>query len=137
MGPIGGGENVVFRDLARRFPEVTFLASEMGAQETTLRDPPPNYFRFAPTGAQTTAGLGAYAYRDLGWRRAVIAAEDWYPGWEAAAGFVAEFCALGGSVVERDWYALLGVDARTAALRHAAKADGVLVIATSGSRFRT
>ena len=95
VGPIGGGENVVFRDLARRFPDVTFLASEMGAQETTLRDPPPNYFRFAPTGAQTTAGLGTYAYRDLGWRRAVIAAEDWYPGWEAAAGFVAEFCALG------------------------------------------
>ena len=70
----------MFRDLARRFPDVTFLASEMGAQETTLRDPPPNYFRFAPTGAQTTAGLGTYAYRDLGWRRAVIAAEDWYPG---------------------------------------------------------
>jgi len=132
IGPIGGGENVVFRDLARRFPNVTFLASEMGTQETTLRDPPPNYFRFAPTGAQTTAGLGAYAYRDLGWRRAVIAAEDWYPGWEAAAGFVAEFCALGGSLVERDWYALLGVDATTAALRHAARADGVLVIATSG-----
>ena len=58
VGPIGGGENVVFRDLARRFPDVTFLASEMGAQETTLRDPPPNYFRFAPTGAQTTAVSG-------------------------------------------------------------------------------
>ena len=71
-GPIGGGENVVFRDLARRFPDVTFLASDMGAQETTLRDPPPNYFRYAPTGAQTTAGLGTYAYRDLGWRRAVV-----------------------------------------------------------------
>jgi branched-chain amino acid transport system substrate-binding protein len=132
VGPIGGGENVAFRDLARRFPDVTFLASEMGAQETTLRDPPPNYFRFAPTGAQTTAGLGTYAYRDLGWRRAVIAAEDWYPGWESAAGFVAEFCALGGTVVERDWYALLGVDARRAALRHAAEADGVLAIATTG-----
>ena len=85
---------------------MTFLASEMGSQETTLRDPPPNLFRFAPTGAQTTAGLGTYAYRDLGWRRAVVVAEDWYPGWESAAGFVAEFCALGGDVVERDWYSL-------------------------------
>jgi hypothetical protein len=35
-------------------------------------------------------------------------------------------------VVERDWYALLGVDSKTAARRHAATADGVLVIATSG-----
>jgi branched-chain amino acid transport system substrate-binding protein len=132
VGPIGGGENVVFRDLARRFPDVTFLASEMGAQETTLRDPPANYFRFAPTGAQTTAGLGTYAYRDLGWRRAVVVAEDWYPGWESAAGFVAEFCALGGNVVERDWYTLFGSDPGKAAGRHAATADGVLVIATSG-----
>ena len=47
-----------------------------------------------------------YAYRDLGWRSAVIVAEDWGDGWEAAAGFVTEFCALGGSVVERDWAAL-------------------------------
>jgi branched-chain amino acid transport system substrate-binding protein len=132
VGPIGGGESVVFRDLARRFPDVTFLASEMGAQETTLRDPPPNYFRYAPTGPQTTAGLGTYAYRDLGWRRAVVVAEDWYPGWEGAAGFVAEFCALGGNVVERDWYTLFGSDPRKAARRHAATADGVLVIATSG-----
>ena len=135
VGPIGGAENVAFRDLARRFPSVTFLASEMGSQETSLRDPPPNLFRFAPTGAQTTAGLGAYAYRDLGWRRAVVVAEDWYPGWESAAGFVAEFCALGGNVVERDWYSLFVPDPTTAALRHAASADGVLVIATTGTQL--
>ena len=135
VGPIGGGENVVFRDLARRFPDVTFLASDMGAQETTLRDPPRNYFRFAPTGAQSTAGLGTYAYRDLGWRRAVVVAEDWSPGWESAAGFVAEFCALGGRVVERDWYTLFAPDPRKAARRHATTADGVLVIATSGTQL--
>ena len=135
VGPIGGAENIVFRDLARRFPGVTFLASEMGSQETTLRDPPPNLFRFAPTGAQTTAGLGTYAYRDLGWRRAVVVAEDWYPGWESAAGFVAEFCALGGNVVERDWYSLFVPDPTAAAHRHAASADGVLVIATTGTQL--
>ena len=135
VGPIGGAENIVFRDLARRFPSVTFLASEMGSQESSLRDPPPNLFRFAPTGAQTTAGLGTYAFRDLGWRRAVVVAEDWYPGWESAAGFVAEFCALGGNVVERDWYSLFVPDPTTAARRHAASADGVLVIATTGTQL--
>lgn len=135
VGPIGGAENIAFRDLARRFPSVTFLASEMGSQETTLRDPPPNLFRFAPTGAQTTAGLGTYAYRELGWRRAVVVAEDWYPGWESAAGFVAEFCALGGNVVERDWYSLFVPDPTAAARRHAASADGVVLIATSGTQL--
>jgi branched-chain amino acid transport system substrate-binding protein len=134
VGPIGGGESVVFRDLARRFPDVTFLAVEMGAQEATLDRPPPNLFRFAPTGAQMTAGLGSYAYRHLGWRRAAVVAEDWYPGWEQAAGFVAEFCALGGDVVERDWTTLLAPNPTRAALRHAREADGVLVLATIGTQ---
>ena len=35
-------------------------------------------------------------------------------------------------MVERDWYTLFGSDPGKAASRHAAKADGVLVIATSG-----
>ena len=134
VGPIGGAESVVFRDLAARFPDVTFIASDTGAQETMLHEPPPNLFRFAPTGAQTTAGLGTYAYRDLGWRRAVVVAEDWYPGWESAAGFVAEFCALGGNVVERDWVSLFDPAPSKAARRHAKEADGVLVIATSGGQ---
>jgi branched-chain amino acid transport system substrate-binding protein len=134
LGPIGGGEGVVFRDLAQRFPGVTFLATDWGAQETTLRNPPSNVFRFAPTGAQTTAGLGTYAFRDLGWRRAVVVAEDWYPGWESAAGFIAEFCALGGVVVERDWYTLFAPDPAKIARRHAAIADGVLVLATTGTQ---
>jgi branched-chain amino acid transport system substrate-binding protein len=135
LGPIGGAESVVFRDLAAQFPDATFLASELGAQETMLREPPPNLFRFAPTGAQTTAGLGSYAYGELGWRRAVVVAEDWYPGWESASGFVAEFCALGGEVVERDWTVLFSPDPRAAARRHAAEADGVLVIATTGTQL--
>jgi branched-chain amino acid transport system substrate-binding protein len=134
ISPIGGAEGIVFRDLARKFPNVTFLASDMGTQETTLREPPANYFRFAPTGAQTTAGLGSYAYRDLGWRSAVVVAEDWYPGWESAAGFVAEFCALGGTVVERDWHTLFAPDPTGTAKRHASAADGVLVIATTGTQ---
>ena len=131
VGPIGGAESVMFRDLASRFPDVTFIASDTGAQETMLREPPRNLFRFAPTGAQTTAGLGSYAYRDLGWRRAVVVAEDWYPGWESTAGFVAEFCALGGDVVERDWTSLRDPKPSKAARRHAEEADGVLVIGTS------
>jgi branched-chain amino acid transport system substrate-binding protein len=47
------------------------------------------------------AGLGTYAYRTLGWRRAVTV-ETAEPGsWEQTAGFIAEFCALGGTIVKR------------------------------------
>ena len=63
----------------------------------------PNLFRVAPDFRQGSAGLGAYAYKTLGWRTAATLGEDDYLGWTLAAGFVAEFCSLGGSVVERRW----------------------------------
>jgi branched-chain amino acid transport system substrate-binding protein len=128
LGPVGAGEGVVLRDLAARYPDVTFLEGPPLAQEATLRDSRPNLFRFGPDGAQTTAGLGTYAYRALGWRRAVVVAEDFSDGWELAAGFVAEFCALGGDVVERDWFSLFLPDPSPSARRHAAEADGVVVL---------
>jgi branched-chain amino acid transport system substrate-binding protein len=130
LGPIGGPEGVVFRDLARHYPDVTFIEGPSLPQEATLRDPQPNLFRFTPDGAQITAGLGTYAYRELGWRRAVVVGEPFSDGWELAAGFAAEFCALGGGVVERDWQSLLVPDPSAAARRHARTADGVVVLSS-------
>lgn len=49
------------------------------------------------------AGVGTYAYKQLGWRRAVTVggADDF--DWAQVAGFDAEFCALGGTIVKRIW----------------------------------
>ena len=127
VGPVGGAESVTFRNLAARYPGVTFVAA-YGAQEATLRNPPGNLFRVTPDGPQTSAGLGSHAYKKLGWRRAVVVGEPFDPSWEQAAGFVAEFCALGGNVVERDWSSLYVPDASEAARRHAREADGVVLV---------
>ena len=62
----------------------------------------PNLFRFTPDGAQLMAGLGAYAYHELGWRRAATIADDQSFDYTQVAGFVAEFCSLGGTV-EQVW----------------------------------
>jgi branched-chain amino acid transport system substrate-binding protein len=132
LGPAGVGESVVLRELAAHYPGVTFLEGPPLPQEATLRDSRPNLFRFSPDGAQTTAGLGTYAYRDLGWRSAVVVGEGFFgDGWELAAGFVAEFCALGGEVVARDWLSLYLPDPSRAARRHAAEADGLVVLVDS------
>ena len=56
-------------DYASLQPGVTFVIP-VGEQLNHL-DPGPNVFRFGPTFAQQNAGLGAYAYAELGWRRAV------------------------------------------------------------------
>jgi hypothetical protein len=48
------------------------------------------------------AGLGTYAYRTLGWRRAVaVETAANTASWEQTAGFMAEFCAFGGTIVKR------------------------------------
>jgi branched-chain amino acid transport system substrate-binding protein len=97
IGPmLGETDGLVLRDLARRYPSVTFLLGDSKAQEATLHDPAPNVFRFTADEAQSTAGLGTYAFRQLGWRRAAVVVPDTGQAWPQAAGFVAEFCSLGG-----------------------------------------
>jgi branched-chain amino acid transport system substrate-binding protein len=130
IGPIGFTDGLVLRDYARRHPDIAFLLTYSGAQEATLHDPAQNVFRFEPDGAQWVAGLGSYAYHDLGWRTVATVAENSTFAWPEVAGFVAEFCALGGRVLDRLWtppYAPPGFPPELAA--YAAKvpktADGV------------
>ena len=116
-----GGSSVVTRDLAHRYPDAVFVSTFWDEQEVTLRRPATNLFRFTPDYAQQEAGLGAYAYHVLGWRRASIVAGNDNPGWAGAAAFTAEFCSLGGTVIATAYTG--GADAVTRAL--AARPDGV------------
>jgi branched-chain amino acid transport system substrate-binding protein len=103
IGPTELGESFVLRDYARTRPQTTFLDGTAAGQSVTLDAPPRNLFRFSTDGAQWSAGLGWYVYRRLGWRRAVTVADDQGFGYTQVAGFVAEFCALGGTIVKRLW----------------------------------
>jgi branched-chain amino acid transport system substrate-binding protein len=62
-----------------------------------------NVFRISPDNRQLSAGLGAYAFHTLGWRTAVTVGEGDAQGFGQTAGFVAEFCSLGGTIVRRFW----------------------------------
>ena len=96
-----GPDQLILREVARRFPRVVFLPVVHGPREATLHRSAPNLFRFAGDYGQGVAGLGTYAYRDLGWRRAAVALSDWDAGWLSRDAFVAEFCALGGQVEDQ------------------------------------
>jgi ABC-type branched-subunit amino acid transport system substrate-binding protein len=126
-----GGSSVVTRDLAHRYPGVVFVSTWWDEQEVTLRRPAANLFRFTPDYAQQEAGLGAYAYHVLGWRRASIVAGDENPGWAAAAAFTAEFCSLGGSVVATAYRSPYGRRHDLVARVLAAQPDGVAAFLTS------
>jgi branched-chain amino acid transport system substrate-binding protein len=103
IGPTQIGESFPIGGYARLRPQTTFVDGSASGQALTLNDPAPNFFRFSTDGAQWSAGLGWYAYRKLGWRRAVTVAEDEGFEYTQVAGFVAEFCALGGTIVKRFW----------------------------------
>jgi branched-chain amino acid transport system substrate-binding protein len=98
IGPPLDSDGLVLREIARRSPNVTFLFTLSRSQETTLRNPAPNVFRFQPDGAQQSAGLGSYAYEQLHWRTAAVVGDDFATSWARAAGFISEFCALGGRI---------------------------------------
>jgi ABC-type branched-subunit amino acid transport system substrate-binding protein len=94
----GGADEIVLRDVARRYPEVMFLPVVHGPREVTLHTPAANLFRVVGDHGQGVAGLAAYAYRELGWRRAAVVLANWDAGWGERDAFVAEFCSLGGRI---------------------------------------
>jgi len=102
IGPTVASQEIALQEYARKRPDVVFVNGSAGAQ---LLDPPRNMFSFHLDLAQSVAGLGTYAYQKLHWRRAVLVADeaDRYVNWTQAAGFTAEFCALGGTIAKRVW----------------------------------
>ncbi len=103
VGPLSGDEGIAVSRYAKKQTQVTFINGTSAAQDTTLKSPAPNFFRFTTDGAQWMAGLGDYAYNTLKWRNIVTIADDYSFPYTQVAGFVAEFCALGGKVEKRIW----------------------------------
>ena len=103
IGPLSGDEGIAVANYAKEHPDKTFVNGIAGAQDSTLKVQAPNFFRFHPDGAQWSAGLGDYAYNDLGWKTAAIVGDDYSFPYTSLAGFVAEFCAIGGQVTKRIW----------------------------------
>ena len=103
IGPLSGDEGLAVKDYAKTQPNVTFINGTSAAQDTTLRDPAPNFFRFTTDGAQWMAGLGEYAYKDKGYRTVVTVAEDYSFPYTQVFGFMADFCKAGGHVPKKFW----------------------------------
>jgi branched-chain amino acid transport system substrate-binding protein len=101
VGPDVVPLGIMMTEYARHEPDATFVVTSW--EPLAHLDPGPNVFRFTLGYTQGTAGLGAYAYNELGWRRAVTIATPDPIGWGFHAAAVAEFCALGGTIVDRVW----------------------------------
>ena len=96
VGPLSGSEGLAVKDYAKTQPDVTFLNGSSAAQDTTLRNPAENFFRFSTDGAQWMAGLGEYVYNEKGYRKVAVLAEDYSFPYTQVFGFLEPFCRLGG-----------------------------------------
>ena len=109
VGPLSGSEGLAIKDYAKTQPEVTFLNGSSAAQDTTLRKPAENFFRFSTDGAQWMAGLGEYAYNEKGYRNVAVLAEDYSFPYTQVFGFLEPFCRLGGkSPIESRFWVPIG-----------------------------
>lgn len=103
VGPLSGDEGIAVKDYAKTQPGVTFINGTSAAQDTTLRDPAENFFRFSTDGAQWMAGLGTYAFSEKGYKKVATVAEDYSFPYTQVFGFMAEFCKAGGTVPSKSW----------------------------------
>ena len=103
IGPLSGSEGIALKNYAKTQPQVTILNGASAAQDTTLRDPAPNYFRWQTDGAQWMAGLGEYSVKVKGYKKIVTIAEDYSFPYTQVLGFLLGYCEAGGKVVDRFW----------------------------------
>jgi branched-chain amino acid transport system substrate-binding protein len=127
IGPLSGDESIAVANYAKQHPNKTFVDGSSGAQDTTLKVRAPNFFRFHGDGAMWNAGLGDLAYNKLGWKTAAVVADDYSFAWTSAAGFIAEFCAVGGNVTKRVFPPLNTTDYSSYAQQMPTDVDGTFV----------
>ena len=106
LSPLSGDEGIAVKNFSTTHPELTFINSASGAQQTTFPDASPNFFRFNMDGAQWAAGLGDYAFNTKKYKKVALVGEDYSFSHTQAEGFILEFCALGGQIPTRQWVPL-------------------------------
>jgi branched-chain amino acid transport system substrate-binding protein len=101
LGPLSGDEAVAIANWAKTHPTKTVVIGTAASQDPTMQIAPKNVFRYYGDGAQWNAGLGEIVYKKLHWRKAAIIMDDYSFAWTSAAGIIADFCAIGGTITKR------------------------------------
>lgn len=128
VGPLSGSEGIAVKDYSKSQPGVTFINGGSGAQATTLVNPSPNFFRFNTEGAQWMSGLGTYAFKDKGYKKMAVIAEDYAFPYSQVQGFMVEYCKAGGKVPHKAWVPLGGKDYSSVIAKLPDDVDALLVV---------
>jgi branched-chain amino acid transport system substrate-binding protein len=128
VGPLSGSEGIAVKNYSKSQPGTTFINGSSGAQATTLQDPSPNFFRFNTEGAQWMVGLGEYAFKEKGFKKMALIAEDYAFPYSQVQGFMTEYCKAGGRVTHKAWVPLGGKDYSSVIAKLPGDVDALLVV---------
>lgn len=98
LGPLSGAEGIAVRDYSRTVPAKTFVNGSSAAQDTTLRNPSLNFFRFNTDGAQWMAGLGKHVKDGMKLGEVTVVASDYAFSYAQVFGFSLLYSRAGGKI---------------------------------------
>ena len=101
IGPLSGGESLAVKQAAGEFPDTTFLTIG-AANEITMKEIAPNFYRPAFAGGQPVYGLAEWALQN-GIKKIATLGEDYAFPWDQVGGFAYVYCKQGGSIPKAYW----------------------------------
>lgn len=126
FGPTSGDEGETVVQYAKGVPEVTFVNGAASPVGMTLEGVE-NFYRYMGDSVMWMAGVGDYAYNDLGYKKMYLLAEDYSFPYDNAGGFFSEFCAAGGEINGASWVPVGNTDYATIISQIPADADAIYV----------
>ena len=133
IGPLAAFEAAAIDDYTKE-RKITVM-SVAAAEDITQRHPDPWFVRVTASSAQCAQPLADYAYKDLGYRKMVLIADDITYGQEMTAGFQRVFEDAGGKVIQKVWPPLNAPDYGTFVAR-IKDADAIFMGFAGSNGFR-
>src|ERR671936_1282915 len=134
IGTLATAEALAADDYIRQAQLLTL--SVAAADDMTQRKPNPWFTRGTSTASQCAHPMADYCYKELGYRRMVLIADDIAYGHEMCAGFQRVFGELGGKVVQKTFPPLTVPDYGSYLSQLNTKADGIYLGFAGSNGFR-
>lgn len=116
--------------------ETPFVATVVPSDDLTQRRASKYVMRVAFTGGQWGMVAGDYAYKKLGWRKALTIGYDYSFGYEVNGGFQRTFEEAGGKVIQKVWTPFNTMDFGPYVSGFKREVDGILDSITGGASIR-
>jgi branched-chain amino acid transport system substrate-binding protein len=134
IGPLDTASALAADDYIRSAQLLTL--SVAAADDMTQRKPNPWFTRGTSTASQCAHPMADYCYKQLGYRRMVVIADDIAYGHEMVAGFQRVFEELGGKIVQKTFPPLTVPDYGSYLAQLSQKADAIYLGFAGSNGFR-